>query len=179
VTSESQSIAATSSPVISLLFARSPFAVVGSVSKRIIYSLNGMRRRGLTPHIGEEIYVGMLPPITHSYTSSSVILIGFLIWIATSGNYSAPATIFWRMFSPLGISMRGRPQAHEFPLSTSTTRSLSACELLSSNRYDSATSTFALPYKITVGVASLTGDNFQSFKYQSMQHPLRYRHSVV
>lgn len=81
------------SHVPGLLFWRRPFAIVRSVSKRVVDALQGMTRRRLRPNICKKRTEIFSPTIADANTSRAIVYKIFRSGIFAASNHSAPTVV--------------------------------------------------------------------------------------
>lgn len=87
--------------LVGCLFRRGcPAAVAGGVIPIVVYSVEGMRIRGTSPHVGIEI-LKIPPPVANGDTPTSVVFEVGLLWVVAPPPHVRPGNPFGRTTQPM------------------------------------------------------------------------------
>ncbi len=93
------------SPIVALHFWGSPYAIVWTVPKMVVHSLNGVFGRWFQSHISKEI-LKRAPSFADCNAATSIFMKVLAASIQTAISHAVPATIFRRCFASLRVSVR-------------------------------------------------------------------------
>jgi hypothetical protein len=162
--------------VMCLFLRRSPTAILRRIRTVIVNAVDGMMKRRLVPHIGEEILKAVAPARAHENTSRSIFSKPVVCWRVAAPSHGSPTIIFRPASAALSkITSRTVLQIVSASLAgvlddTSTTGCRSNSQTVSPNRFGAPTITQAIPYFLAAAQAHRTtakDDKFtESLSYQ-------------
>lgn len=111
----------TASPVAGLDFAGRPNAVGGTVRPVVIKPLNRVIRGRARPHVGEEVFKRLKPPMANKNPSGSVVLPILAVGVRAAAFDVAPNVPLWADAPFSGHSVGCKALSNDFGSETSAT----------------------------------------------------------
>lgn len=159
--------------IVGLLNIIRPSAIIRRVRPITIDTFNRVFRRWSRPHVGIEVFKGVLPPVAHDDTSTAVMFVYPGFGVVAPRLDTDPNIVFWSVrhsvCGAVSLNAFRRQAATAFRVATGQIINLgSRCVTAVANQFPVRSASFAVPIKCDNGqpVKSLATVIFDSFAWQ-------------